>query len=106
MTCAPSNAGRPVRHSKRTHPTENTSARGSPVSGALQLLGRDVAGRTQHHARARQPVVLARDAGDPEVDELDAIDVVVDDEDVARLDVAMDQAPPVGEGERGQQRGS
>ncbi len=39
ITCAPSKAQRPVTHSNRTQPAENTSARGSPCPGLSSCSG-------------------------------------------------------------------
>ncbi len=62
-----------------------------------RLLGGDVVGRPQHPPGQRQPL-LAERAGDPEVGDLGAALGV--DQDVVRLDVAMDDPPFMGRAER------
>ena len=60
---------------------------------AERLLGRDVVGRAEHAAVGRQPVLVER-ARDAEVGDLRRALLV--DEDVLRLDVAVDDAALVG----------
>src|SRR5262249_1313332 len=62
----------------------------------LRLLGRDVVGRTEHDAGERGCVRARLRPGDAEVGELRRPAV---DEDVLRLDVAVDAAVGVREGE-------
>ncbi len=71
------------------------------LAAPLEQLGRDVPGRAQHYARARQPRLVARDVGDAEVEELHLFEVAPHDEDVAGLDVAVDEPALVSEGQRG-----
>ena len=86
----------PVRHSKSTQPSEKTSARASMCSLAARLLGRHVARacrsrspvarqRRRSRARARaMPKSRSLTRGDP--------GRAADEEDVRRLDVAVDDA--------------
>ena len=60
---------------------------------ALDLLGRHVLGRPDHHAGARDPLGLDR-AGDPEIHD-PGVAVAVD-HDVLGLEVAVDDAQAVG----------
>ena len=73
---------------------------GPPVeAAAAHLLGRQVLGRPHHDVVAGQVVAGAVEAlGDPEVGQQDP--AVGGDEDVARLDVAVDEAGVVGGVER------
>ena len=67
---------------------------------AVALFGRHVARRPDHDARARERVVwhnvaaFGRDLGDAEVENLDDVGRVgpLDEEDVAGLEVAVDDA--------------
>ena len=63
--------------------------------GAAHLLGAHVVDCAHHHAAARE--VHPPEFGDAEVHDLGG--AVVEHPDVARLDVAVDDAPLVGEGE-------
>jgi hypothetical protein len=75
------------------------------VALAARLLGCHVAGRADGHARARHrgcPVVRrrhARRARDAEVEHAQPVDLAVLEEQVARLDVAVDHALGVCDGE-------
>jgi hypothetical protein len=62
----------------------------------LRLLGRQVGGGAEHGGGAGDGLVVDR-AGDPEVGDLHG--AVVGEQDVAGLDVAVDQAPVVGVGQ-------
>ena len=68
----------------------------------MHLLGRHVVGRPDHEARARAAFLAALDLRDPEVEHLHAIAVAgaIDEEDVLRLEIAVDDAAGV----RGAQR--
>ena len=70
----------------------------------LGLLGRRVAGRAQHDAGRLGPGRLGEGPGQPEVGDAQA--AVVVEQEVGRLDVTVDEAPPVGVVEaRGRRRG-
>ena len=67
---------------------------------AARLLGRHVAERAEHDAGVRDRARAEAHARDAEVDERGAIEVAVAEEQVARLDVAMDDPLRVRDGER------
>jgi hypothetical protein len=66
----------------------------------LYLLGSDVSRRTKDAARIGQPPEVAVGPRYPEIDQLEAADISADQEDVAWLDVAMDDPTGMGERER------
>ncbi len=66
---------------------------------AARLLGRHVPGRADGGAGAR-PRGRSRDARDAEIEHFYAVDRASVEEDVARLDVAVEHAARVGRGER------
>ena len=98
----PANAGRPASISKRMAPAANRSA--ARVDGlAHHLLGRHVARRADHDAGARQPADPS--AGSelrPRETEVEQLDAVRREEDVGRLEIAMDDAARVQRRQRGQ----
>ena len=105
-TLAPANAGRPASISNRIAPVANRSVRGSR-SLARDLLRRHVARRAHQHPRLRElrgraerprPLRVAG-PGQAEVEQLHA---VRSEEDVRRLEVAMDDPARVQSAERGQ----
>ena len=65
-----------------------------------RLLGGHVSERAQHHARHRQRSLAALRARDPEVEDADVAQVAAHEEEVARLDVPMDDALEVSCAER------
>ena len=71
---------------------------------ALSLLRGRVADRADELARGRQPGDRARVLGEPEVGEVDVVERLrrspVDEQDVGRLDVAVDEPEPVRRVER------
>ncbi len=69
------------------------------VGLAGRLLGRHVAGRA-HHVAGRRDRRLAREARDAEVDQLDVLDASSQQEEVGRLDVAMNDPTRMGGCER------
>ena len=78
-------------------PMDQTSARASHLRRAEELLGRHVLRRAEHDARLRQLVELrlvVLPLGDPEVQDLDDVRPVraLRDEEVGRLEVAVDDA--------------
>ena len=69
-----------------------------PVSA--RLLGSDEVGRADEHARLGDRARRRAFGGEAHVDQLNAIDVPAGEEDVAGLEIAMDEAAPVQVGER------
>ncbi len=75
---------RPVRHSKSTQPSENTSARGVDVALAARLLGRHVAGRARAARRfGSRPPRVSPTRAMPKSSSFARVDAPVDEEEVA-----------------------
>ncbi len=88
--------GRAAREAAEEHAGEGEDVGGgADVALAARLLGGHVAGRADHVPGVRERPLGAGDAGDAEVEELGALGRAVDEEDVARLDVAVHHAAPV-----------
>ena len=84
----------PVTASIRTRAREYTSAR--PVScSPLRLFGRGVPGGAEHRPLGLGPCRLGQRSSEPEVG--DAQPALLAEQQVGRLDVAVDEAPPVSE---------
>ena len=80
------------------HQGERVDVAAAVERGALGLLGRGVAGGAEHRAGGLGPGGLGEGAGEAEVGDAQAALVV--EEEVGRLDVAVDEAPAVGVLER------
>ena len=76
------------------HEPERVQVGAAIEASSAHLLGREVLGRAHHHVVARQVVAAVETLGDAEVGEQDA--TVGRHEDVAGLDVAVDEAGAVG----------
>ncbi len=70
------------------------------VAIAARLLRRHVAGRADHHAGSRREPIATRNARDPEVEHFDLFEPCARQEDVARLDVSVNDAERVRGAER------
>ncbi len=81
------------------HDAERVQVAARVGGQAARLLRAEIAGRAEHRARLRQLLMIAvvGHFGEPEVEQLDdeAGAAAVDEHDVRRLDVAMDDAEPV-----------
>jgi hypothetical protein len=86
------------------HAAQRVDVGGGTDRLAGDLLGGDVVDRADELARGRQPRLGRGPLGEPEVGQVHVVQVVavgVDhDQDVARLDVPVDQAPAVGDVQR------
>ncbi len=89
------------RQALEQHAAEREHVRArSDIALAARLLRRHVAGRADHDAGARREAIAVGDARDAEVEQLHAIELVVRQEQVRRLDVAMHDAAFVRGAER------
>ncbi len=68
------------------------------VARAHGLLGRHVADGPEHRARLRQATSPPGAARDPEVEHLHPLDVALDQEQIARLQITMNDALRVRDG--------
>ena len=91
--------GRPADDHLIQHDAEGVDVAAEVDGAALGLLGREVGGRAHHGARLGEGLLGVAAPGDAEVGDLDLAAGV--DQHVAGLDVAVDDAVLVGEGQRG-----
>ena len=95
-TCSPVNARCPVKeHSEQHAPEREDVGARIDIGRTDGLLRRHVAHRADDRTGARQHARAQRVSRDTEVEELEVRGVAVDEEEVRRLDVAMDDAAPV-----------
>ena len=69
-------------------------------AGAVDRLGRQVAGRTHQIARAGQAPARVHQASNAEVEQLELVDPTIDEKEIMRLDVAVNDVMGMGIGQR------
>jgi hypothetical protein len=92
MIESPGNAGRPVSASKMHASEREDVGPGIDLALAEDLLRRHVAGGADELSGGREVLGATAGAGDTEVDELRARRITLDEVEVARLDVAVNDA--------------
>ncbi len=99
---SPSNGGRSATHVKSRHAERVDIGGGRAFAEASRLFGRHVMRRPDHHpGDGDRRFVVVLHPSNAEIDDLRAREVAPLEEDVARLEIAVDDAEGVGDAEAG-----